>query len=200
MPGRNIVKVYDSNSYYHVYNRGVEKRVIFIDEQDYSVFIGLLKRYFDIPSEKGSRGRPYINLEGEVEVVAFCLMPNHFHMLLYQIELGSVTKLMRAVCSSYSTYFNNKYDRVGSLFQGSFRAILVNNDNYLQYLSRYIHRNPEDYLNWKWSSLPYWLGYKTSFWLKPHRLIDTSKKRYYDYVADDDDYIASVEEISNIIF
>jgi len=200
MPGRNIVKRYDTNSYYNVYNRGVEKRVIFFDDQDYAVFVALLKRYLDTGTDDGSRGRPYIDVKDGVEVMSFCLMPNHFHLLLYQIELGAITKLMRAICSSYATYFNNKYSRVGALFQGKFRAVPILNKDYLHYISRYIHRNPINYLSWEWSSLRYWLGDKTASWLNPDRINDMDKERYLDFIQNDEDFINSIEEISEITF
>lgn len=197
MPSRNVVKKYDVNAYYHVYNRGVDKRAVFIDDQDYSTFLSLLKRYLDASNKDTYRGFCYISLAGKVEIVAFCLMPNHFHLLLYQIEIDAITILMRSVCTSYSTYFNKKYKRVGSLFQGIFKAVRVENDGYLQYLSRYIHRNPSSYLSWEWSSLQYWLGDKRASWINNLRLDDVDKKQYLEYLGDDDSYIKSVEEIND---
>lgn len=108
MPSRNIVKLYDVNTYYHIYNRGIEKRKIFLDGEDYAVFLNLLKRYLDKEPVKDSKGREYFWLANDLQVVAFCLMPNHFHILLYQIEKDAMTKLLRAVCTSYTTYFNKK--------------------------------------------------------------------------------------------
>lgn len=200
MPSRNIVKMYDTSAYYHVYNRGVEKRKIFIDDQDYAVFSSLFKRHLDEDSDSDSRGRMYDCLSSEVEITAFCLMPNHFHILIYQIGIDSVTKLLRAVCSSYVTYFNKKYDRVGSLFQGTFKAVRVNNDGYLLYLTRYIHRNPSKYLDWQWSSLGYWIGKKSAHWINPQRLSDMSSEKYLDFIKDDKAYEESIEDISDIIF
>ncbi len=200
MPGRNIVKKYDINAYYHIYNRGVDKRTIFVDDQDYAVFVALIKRYLDVSLENGSKGRPYIDLRGKLEVMAFCLMPNHFHLLLYQIEIGGITELMRAVCSSYTTYFNKKYERIGPLFQGNFKAILVNSDVYLQYISRYIHRNPDNYIDWEWSSLSYWLGDKTASWLNPQRLNQLNREQYLAYIKDDTGFNKSVAEVPNLIF
>ncbi len=200
MPCRNIVKVYDINVYYHIYNRGVEKRKIFLDDQDYSVFLGIIKRHLGKKPIVGSQGRECVWLTDDVEVTAFCLMSNHFHLLLYQIEINAVTKLLRAVCSSYTTYFNNKYDRVGPLFQGKFKAVKINNSGYLIYLSRYIHRNPSNFMKWEWSSLNYWLGKKSSSWVRPQRLNDMDYDMYVDYINDENDYKASLDQISEIIF
>lgn len=199
MPCRNIVKMYDVNTYYHLYNRGVEKRKIFLDDQDYAVFMGLLKRHLDVDLVVGSHGRQYKWLADEVEIIAFCLMPNHFHLLLYQIEIDAVTKLLRAVCSSYVAYFNNKYDRVGPLFQGIFKAVKVDRSDYLLYLTWYIHRNPSNYMEWEWSSLSYWLGRKSTSWIKPQRLNEIGSEQYIDFIKGKDDHGLTPDEISKII-
>lgn len=200
MPCRNIVKIYDSNTYYHIYNRGVEKRNIFLDDQDYAVFTGLLKRHLDVEPSIGSQGREHEWLTNDIELTAFCLMPNHFHLLIYQIEIDAVTKLLRAVCSAYVTYFNDKYKRVGPLFQGKFKGVKINNNGHLLYLTRYIHRNPSSFLEWEWSSLGYWLGKKSSSWVKPQRLNDMGHDVYIDYINNENDYIKSIDQISEITF
>jgi len=200
MPCRNIIKTYDSNSYYHIYNRGVEKRKIFIDDQDFATFENLLKRYLSDKPIKDSRGRNYIFLGDKVSLIAFCLMPNHFHMMIYQTELDSITKLLRSVCSSYVTYFNNKYNRVGTLFQGNFKAIQIKDESYLLFLTRYIHRNPADYLEYEWSSLDYWLEKKNADWLDYEIICDMSPTEYLDFINDDREYYSGVDKISKLLF
>lgn len=200
MPNRNIVKVYDIDSYYHVYNRGVEKRPIFLDCQDFSVFVSLLKRHLDDKPHSGSLGREYVWLAGQVEVVAFCLMSNHFHLLLYQRELNAITMLLRSVSSSYVAYFNEKYNRVGSLFQGVFKAKKINNDEYLLYLTRYIHRNPQNYLDYDWSSLDYWLDNKHADWMCTKRLNSMTAGEYLRFITDDNDYQLADEKITDLKF
>lgn len=188
MPHRYSIKTYVENGYYHVYNRGVEKRVIFKDEQDYSVFLHLLKYYLSPITEdvkhpllnltniKFVRPRPLANLAGEIDLVAYCLMPNHFHLLLKQINKDSMTKLLRRLTTTYSMYFNKRYDRVGYLFQGRYKAVLITNDAYLLHLSRYIHINPLELskdmtrthlVNYPYSSYAYFLGEKNAPWLNP---------------------------------
>ena len=82
MPARNIVKQYDVDSYYHVYNRGVNKRKIFVDDEDYVVFLGLLKRYLGSGNEKDKYNRDYQSFYEELDLLAYCLMPNHFHSMV----------------------------------------------------------------------------------------------------------------------
>lgn len=151
MPAKNRNKFYIEDSYYHVYNRGVEKRNIFLDQKDYHVFLNLLKIYLLPITEAKThlnklfpekRNRVRKTFYDEIELHAFCLMPNHFHLLLKQHSKNSMTEFIRSVCTSYSMYFNKRYKRVGSLFQGVYKAAHVMEDEYILHLSRYIHRNP----------------------------------------------------------
>lgn len=79
-------------------------------------------------------------------------MPNHFHLLIYIHQEEAATKFLRAVCGAYTIFYNKKYNRVGPLFQGTYKASLIDRDDYLLYITRYIHRNPTDYKEWKYSS------------------------------------------------
>ncbi|QLG69234.1 MAG: hypothetical protein CH104c_0002 [Candidatus Woesebacteria bacterium] len=184
MPAKNTIKIFAENSYYHIYNRGVEKRNIFIDNQDYEVFLHLLKYYLSEKMEginhplidtdaKPRRPRPLANLNQKVELIAYCLMPNHFHLLIKQIIKDGITKLMRAISTTYALYFNRRYRREGTLFQGRYKAALIKDDSYLLHLSRYIHLNPlklltrTDLVTWPYSSYPYFLGLKKADWVKP---------------------------------
>jgi len=149
-----------NNEIYHIYNRGVEKRKIFLDEKDYLRFIHDLFEFNDIvlalhrnPSDKrGGVGllpvRKPRNLL--VNILAFCLMPNHFHLLLIQKQDVGITNFMRKMGTGYTNYFNIKYDRVGHLFQGNFKAKIVQKDEYLLHLVNYIHLNPVEIVKPKW--------------------------------------------------
>lgn len=162
MPSRFSTKRFILNGYYHLYNRGVEKRNIFMEDQDYAVFLGYLKQYLTL--RKGSDPQSAKSLANEVELVAFCFMPNHFHLLAKQNTINGITKLMRAICTNYVMYFNKKYDRIGTLFQGKYKGVLVDSDTYLLHLSRYIHLNPfgigSDSITYPYSSYSYYLGKK----------------------------------------
>lgn len=198
MPARNVVKKYGEGEYYHVYNRGVEKRAIFQDDEDYRVFLNLLKRHLGREREpiNGRRGE-YESFRGRLELVAFCLMPNHFHLLIYlNNDTTSISELLRRVSGSYTIYFNKKYERVGHLFQGVFKASRISSDQYLTYITRYIHRNPTDYHNWEYSSLPYYLkGWKVD-WVVPDRVFGMFNMDEYEaFVNDEQGNQWAIEEI-----
>jgi putative transposase len=186
MPAKNSIKTDVEDSFYHIYNRGVEKRIIFQDEQDYKVFLGYLKEYLSPPPDPSTikqefilqgmsfQGVPHLqnNFFNKIDLVCYCLMPNHFHLLIKQLEKGSMQSFMRSIATKYSMYFNKKYDRVGPLYQGIYKAILIVNEKYLLHLSRYIHLNPLEYCSCKnlskaYSSYGDYLGQRNTVWLKP---------------------------------
>ena len=113
MPYRKI-NFYE-NGFYHVYNRGVEKRDIFLDENDYNSFLSILSAYLSNQRVK-LQGRALRigrhQLHEEIRLMAYCLMPNHFHFLIQQKSKNSITNLMRRILTAYSMYFNEKYARV----------------------------------------------------------------------------------------
>ena len=139
--------------YYHLYNRGVEKINVFLDDSDYKKFKYLMYvcntnksiTIRDIP-KKFERG------ETIVDIGAFCLMKNHFHLLVKEKKEGGITLFMRKFLTAYSMYFNKKYKRNGKLWQGVFKSSHLNNDNYLKYIYSYIHLNPAKYINKNWKT------------------------------------------------
>lgn len=176
MPSPNTIKTYSENTYFHAYNRGVEKRRIFEDSQDYQKFLYYLKIYLtpgDILHQEDPLLRLNLvksNLSEEVSLLCFCLMPNHFHMLLHQKTKDGITKFMRQITTAYSMYFNKRYDRVGPLFQGTFKAVPVETDEQLLHLSRFIHLNPVErgvsLKEFQWSSYLNYLKKKQADWVK----------------------------------
>ncbi len=197
MPSKNSRKVYLPEAYYHSYNRGLNKQDIFLDNEDYSVFLSLLKRYLDKQPSKDLKGREYPWLRADIELVAFCLMPNHFHLFVYQINENGVQRLLKNVCGTYTIYFNKKYRRIGPLFQDRFKASLINREDYLQHISRYIHLNPHDYKTWEYSSLPYYQGRKKAAWVQPKRILEifTSRDEYMRFLSDHEDHKDTLDEI-----
>lgn len=122
-------------------------------------------------------------------------MPNHFHLLIYQIDAESMTQLLKSVSVAYGMYFNKKYDRIGPLFQQRYKAVLVSNDAQLLHISRYIHLNPNNYNDWKWSSLAYYIRGKHTDWLLPERILSlhNSSTAYQTFL---DDYRGGENESS----
>lgn len=154
---------FTTDCYYHIYNRGVEKRNIFIGKRDYQQFLLTMDFYRKTPLPAKlsdfKRGMEKIKkIETQtalVQIFSYCLMPNHFHFLLKQITDSGITHFLRKFTNSYTRYFNTKYDRIGPLFQGTFKAKLIENDEYLLQVSKYIHRNPLKLRNGDLHSYPY---------------------------------------------
>lgn len=163
--------------YYHVYNRGAFKQALFRDNRDYARFLFYML-YSQSPVPFKNIGRllgSFSTSDGFavpveetdtvitnrlVELTAFCLMPNHYHFLVKEIEEGGVAYYMQRIGNGYTKYFNTKYETSGRIFQSVYRARHVADNNYLLYLSAYIHRNPCELKAWKgkefeypWSSL-----------------------------------------------
>ena len=183
MPGRNVVKTYYEDGYYHLYNRGVDKRSIFMDQQDCKYFLSRLRLYLSTIEELALEAKDdkelislsRRNLSKEVDLLAFALMPNHFHLQIRQHTKDGITKFMRRMLTSYSMYFNRKYKRIGALFEQRYKAVLVATDEQLLHLSRYIHLNPyelEHEIDFKqFTSLPYYFGKMSPSWIKPQEIV-----------------------------
>lgn len=146
--------------FYHIYNRGVEKRNVFLEPRDYTRFMYYL--YFcndtksvDIRKIKelskankgrsfvqGDEGPAFVRREKIVGILCYCLLPNHFHLLLSPMQEDGIVRFMQKLATGYAMYFNEKYQRTGILFQGRYKATLIDNEGYLLHLTRYIHLNP----------------------------------------------------------
>jgi putative transposase len=142
--------------FYHIYNRGNSKQIIFKDAQDYSRFVGLLYACNSIKklhvADIGIR-KNFFDLDREeclVAIGAYVLMPNHFHILLTPLVEGGVSLFMQKVSTAYSMYFNKKYERTGGLFEGKFKSRHAGDDRYLKYLFSYIHLNPVKMIDPTW--------------------------------------------------
>lgn len=205
MPAKNSVKIYVPNGFYHVYNRGVEKRIIFLDKQDYKVFIYYLELYLSPKEEVINKINKQVNLTedeknskiskiltmnnyfDEIDLLCFILMPNHFHIILKQKEKNSMELFLHSLILKYVQYFNKKYERVGPLFQGRYKAILINKEEYLLHLSRYVHINIKEILGnnkplsfYPWSSYPAYVKNLNISWLKKDYILAYFKK-YNDF-------------------
>ena len=153
---RNII--FSPEEYYHCYNRGTEKRKVFLDKNDYQRFIHLLfvcnnENKIHLSDYKERSFDEIFKIDQEktlIDIGAYCLMPNHFHLLLKEKNSGNISLFMQKLMTAYTMYFNKKYERTGSLFESKFRAQHANKNNYLKYLFSYIHLNPLKLINPKW--------------------------------------------------
>lgn len=185
MPSKNSVKLYLDQTFYHVYNRGVNRQTVFRNVEDYKVFLNLIKRYLDFEVVKDRYDRPYDKLHDVVELSAYCLMPNHFHFLIYNVKAQGLPAFMQRICTAYGVYFNNKYNRVGPVFQGRYKAVSILEEGYLWHISRYIHLNPLDisanYTSYDFSSFADYVGRRSTAWTKPKRILSMFKEGRVDY-------------------
>ncbi len=125
MPYRAIE--FRAGEYYHLYNRGHNQQVVLLERENYLFFLRQLRKYLQ---------------PERIDIIAYCLMPTHYHLLVY-LKTDNLGSLMQPFALSYTKAFNKRYGRAGALFQGRYRAALVDRDEYLVHLSRYIHLNPE---------------------------------------------------------
>lgn len=214
MSSRNSVKEYVEDSFYHIYNRGVEKRNIFLDSQDYAVFLSYLKSYLEPKDKekllsiindqkstweekrKAEKMIQLNNFNKEIELCCYCLMPNHFHLLIHQKSSQSIDLFMNSLITRYVMFFNRKYQRVGPLFQDVYKAVRIKTDEQLLYLSVYIHRNPLDEisediqgvplyelgrLSAQPSSLSEYIGTRRSRWISTQQILSYFSKKHKNY-------------------
>lgn len=147
MPSKYVVRNLRENCVYHVFNRATHSQGLFLDPQDYRVFLfylyvytnpveEVLKRYSDLPMRLRDK-----TLTGKIDVLSYCLMPDHFHLLIRQHQVDTMPRLMKQMANGYTTYYNRKYKRVGAVMQGRYKSVEVDSHN-LIVLTRYIHMNP----------------------------------------------------------
>jgi len=209
--------------YYHIYNRGVDKRIIFLDNCDKDRFQKLLFLCnASMPANfRDVQGVPYALIKRGSPVVAigaYCLMDNHFHILLKEIEEGGISKFMSKLSTAYSMYFNIKHTRSGALFENNFKAKHLDTDEYLKYIFSYIHLNPVKLIdpNWKAEGIKdvdrakdYLLSYRYSSYTdflcqdRVNEKLLLSLKEFPEYFNDEksfeghlDDWLNYKEEIS----
>lgn len=210
MPAKNSRKTYIENGYYHIYNRGVEKRVIFLDQQDYGVFLSYLKEYLLPKNEKElyeklsdsntSSKEKYKalkllqlnNFSQEITLLTYCLMPNHFHLFLKQKSIGAIDSFMNSLATRYTMYFNRKYKRVGHLYQGVYKAVLITSEEQFIHLSRYIHKQA---LNLKGQPCSYaeYVGERKTQWIHPEEILSYFSKEnptlsYAKFIGESENY------------
>lgn len=221
MPVRTTPLV--TGQYYHIYNRGVEKRQIFNDKWDYSRAIETFKFYRlnDLPlrlseyhdlileARKVFEETVLNERNGIVDFISYNLMPNHYHFLLQQTLDNGISEFLRRFSDSYTRYFNVRNDRCGSLFQGTFKAVLIESSEQLLHVSRYIHLNPyssflvkdlNSLIDYPWSSLREYISDYPGLCKKDIILENfSSKEEYKKFIFDQADYQRGLENIKHLI-
>ena len=165
--------------FYHIYNRGIEKRDIFLERKDYERFLILLYLCNNVQPvnirdlyDKGLSFGEIMQIERKktlVDIGAYCLMPNHIHLLIKGREENGISIFTKKLFTGYSMFFNKKNQRSGRLFENTFKAELVNEDNYLKYLFSYIHLNPVKLIDAHWKESGIGDFKKVSKFLKNYR-------------------------------
>jgi putative transposase len=165
---------------------------IFTDARDYAVFLSYLKEYLSPKDNKAllkqlddsqtpakdklklSRGLCRNNFSNEIRLMAYGLMPNHFHLFVKQTNQNAINRFMASICTRYSVYFNRSHNRVGRLFQGVYKAILLTDEAHYLHISRYIHKQvlkAQEEIPETTSSYPEYLGRRKTDWVHPEELL-----------------------------
>lgn len=201
-----------NNEFYHIFNRGVEKRPTFLGNGDFERFLRLLNYYqYQGPKPRFSQFNRFKNLikfdqnPKVIEIICYCLMPNHFHSLIKQAKDGGISEFMRKISDSYTRYFNTKHNRIGPLFQGAFKAVRIESDEQLIHVSRYIHLNPsvsllvKDLRQYHWSSYLDYIGLRDGKLCSKESIMAffKSKEKYEQFVLDQENYGKKLELIKH---
>ncbi len=212
---------FTNGEYYHIYNRGVDKREVFLGEKDYERFLLSMKEFNRIDAigsiyekylleKKGLSPHngdlvPTIS-DALVQVVCYCLNPNHYHFILKQLQENGISKFMLKVGSGYTTYFNKKHSRSGSLFQGPFKSIHINSNEYLLLLSAYVNANHEIHgflqKDWPYSSLLDYTGKRDGKLCNREIILgqfDNNFGEYEKYIKNNADYFREKKELEEYI-
>lgn len=182
-------------------------------DRDYQRFLQTLYYYqFDGPKPRFSthnrfKIKDFSHNPKIVEIICYCLLPNHFHLLLRQLKAGGIQEFLSKVLNSYTKYFNTKTNRIGPLFQGQFKAVLVENDEQLLHLSRYIHLNPfvseltKEWENFPYSSFPEFINLSSNSVCTTGHILNFFKgsQAYKDFVKDHASYAQELEKIKHLL-
>lgn len=216
MPYRKVPLVTDS--YYHIFNRGIDRQPTFLTKRDYERALQTLSYYR--PSANSVKYSQFLkksqderqeiltsinHSEHQITIIAYCLMPNHFHLLLKQNNDAGISKFMANFQNSYVKYFNVKHKRTGSLFDRQFKAVLIETENQLLLLTRYIHLNPysshlvnkDEITTYPYSSLSEYLigNYQLS---NPNQVMEIRPKQYEKFILNHADYQQRLESLKHL--
>jgi putative transposase len=210
MPAKNTIREFQEDGIYHVYNRGISKKEIFLDSEDYNIFLYYLSAYLLSPEKLLGKypktpARVYLkSLYQELELLSYCLMPNHFHLLIKTKAKNGISKLMQQLTNAYTHYFNNKYHNSGSIFQGRYKAVTIVTDEQLVQVARYIHLNPTTAFlvnhpkEYEWSSYTEYLKTPLICHLEILNAFSPTPKEFESFHTDQIDYSRNLKLIQKL--
>ncbi|OGM27090.1 hypothetical protein A2962_03235 [Candidatus Woesebacteria bacterium RIFCSPLOWO2_01_FULL_39_61] len=221
MPGRKIPLV--NGEIYHVINRGIASRPLFLIKRDYRRKLSTIFYYqnVNLPFRYSffirlPRDRRQVILDGfkdkrnfQVEIIAYCLIPNHIHLLLKQVRDKGISTFMSNVTNSYTRYLNSKRHEIGPIYQGKFKAVRIESDEQLLHVQRYIHLNPfssyvlkstEELEGYPYSSLPEYLNKTVYGYCKKDIVMHFFKDKvtFRDFILNQADYQRNLDEIKHL--
>lgn len=208
---------FKNEEYYHIYNRGVDKREVFLDDEDYIRFLNSMREFNDDStyeqrmfekelSSSRELSSNSVKMDNLVEIVCYCINPNHYHLILKQLRSNGVKTFMHKLGTGYTNYFNKKYKRSGSLFQGPFKSVYIDSNEYLLYLSAYVNKNNfihgygmED---WKYSSLLDYLGKRAGTLCNKESIMvqfNNDTEQYKEFLKNNALYLKEKKEASKYL-
>jgi putative transposase len=184
MQNQDKVKVNKIGSYYYANICGTREQNVFYDDFDYKFFMSLFELYLSKEDPPGQKSIKRLKLDDSVEVLAYCLMPNHFHLLVYQTNKAGLTKLVHGIMIRYSRYFNKKYDNKSPLFENCYQVKAVLSDQSLLDTSRSIHMTPDIWIDYPHSSLRAYLYDDAPCWMDKSRVANLygSTANYFNFL------------------
>jgi putative transposase len=221
MPGRTAPIV--TNKIYHVFNRGIASQPTFLEKRNYDRALESLfyyqncnlpikySKFLSLSVKERTKILEDLSKKNDrmVEIISYCLMPNHFHLLLRQVKDNGISKVLGDFTNSYTRYINTKLERTGPIFSGKFKSVRIETEYQLIHVSRYIHLNPytaylvrdiEGLINYPYSSFPEFLG-KTNFNHCSKDVILSEFKNvehYKKFVTDQKDYQRELDRIKHL--
>lgn len=214
--------VFQNDFVYHVFNRGIDRRPVFLKRGDYlraqqliavykhaEIPIRFSQIYLQPENIRIQMLKGVYKSERIVDVLSYCFMPNHFHFILLQKQDGGISRFMSNFTNAYTRYFNTKYKRLGHLFEGVFKGVFVESDEQLIHLSRYIHLNPisasiieiKKIQNYQWSSYMNYLSSEENLIVETDFILGlfNSREKYRQFVLDQAEYAKELKQIEHLI-
>jgi len=208
-----------NNQYYHIFTKSIEEYKVFNNRNDFIRIINMIQYYkkedlmhrysIYMKLSKNEKIRVAENIKNNadlIDIIAFCIMPTHIHLILKQNKVNGISLYMRNILNSYSHYFNVLNDRKGPLWEGKFKNVLIDTDEYMYHLTRYIHLNPvtanlvENPGEWKYSSYNEYLLKSDNRICNYSDILCINSSKYKEFVEERIEYQRELAKIRKLIF